>query len=130
MREFRRATFPASREERAAFVAKRRRVIRVAIPIDVHTVAATACGAFALATPLRVDHLLRLAVYEVLGTHAPQDKRDRSVRTTLEGLRDRKFVVDIDGRAYDRPEAVVLCSGAAQLRFFSTEPRRRSISAS
>ena len=97
-------------------------MIQVSIPIDVGTIAATASGAFALATPLRVERLLALAIYEALGTRAPQDKRDRSVRTALRGLRAGEFVVDIDGRLYDRPEAVVVCAGVVTLRFFSTEP--------
>ena len=120
---------PASREEAAAPGAKRRGVIRVPIPIDVRTIAGTACGAFALATPLRVEQLLRLAVYEVLGTRAPQDKRERGVRAALAGLRDGSFVIDVDGKIFECPDDVVVCSGTATLRFFSTEPRR-SVSAS
>ena len=98
-------------------------MIQVSIPIDIGTVTATTSGAFALATPLRVDRLLALAIYQALGTRAPQDKRERSVRTALRGLHAGEFVIDIDGRLYDRPEAVVVCSGTANLRFFSTEPR-------
>lgn len=108
--------------------AKRRGVIRVPIPIDVRTIAVTACGAFALVTPLRVEHLLRLAVYEVLGKRAPQDKRERGVRTTVAGLREGSFVVDVDGKIFARPDDVVVCSGTVTLRFFSTK-RRRSVSA-
>jgi hypothetical protein len=99
-------------------------VIRVPIPIDVRAIASTACEAFALVTPLRVEQLLRLAVYEVLGTRAPQDKRERGVRTALDGLREGSFVIDVDGKIFDCPEDVVVCSGTATLRFFSTEPRR------
>jgi len=104
-------------------------VIRIAIPIDVGTVAATECEAFALATPLRLDDIVRLAVYEALGPRAPHDKRERGVRTTLAGLEARKFVVDVDGRIYDSPGAVVVCAGTATLRFYSTEPRRRRMTA-
>jgi len=104
-------------------------VIRIAIPIDADTVAATGCEAFALATPLRVDEILRLAVCEALGPRAPDDKLERSVRATLAGLDARRFVVDIDGRIYDDCESVAVCSGVATLRFFSTEPRRRRMTA-
>jgi hypothetical protein len=101
-------------------------VIRVAIPIDVRTIASTACSAFALVTPLRVEQLLRLAVYEVLGTRAPQDKRERGIRATLDGLRDGSFVIDVDGKIFDCLDDVVVCAGTATLRFFSTERGRVS----
>jgi hypothetical protein len=105
--------------------AKLARVIRVSVPIDVGTIAAMASSAFALATPIRVDRLLELAVSQACGARAPQEKRDRSIRTTLDGFRAGKFVVDIDGRLFDRPEAVVVCAGRATLRFFSIEPAER-----
>jgi hypothetical protein len=100
-------------------------VIRVAIPIDVGTIAATANSAFALATPIRVDRLIALAVIAAGGARAPQEKRERTVRATLEGFRAGRFVVDVDGRLFDRPETVVVCAGTATLRFFSTEPAQR-----
>jgi len=100
-------------------------VIRVPIPIDLGTIAATGGGVFAAATPLRVDHLLALAVHEALGARAPLDKRQRSIRTALEGLRTGKFVIDVDGRICARGEDVIVCAGTAVLRFFSTEPRFR-----
>jgi hypothetical protein len=99
----------------------------VPIPIDVGTVGATGSYVFALATPLRVDRLLELAVREALGTRAPQDKRERGIRTTLDGFLSGRFVVDIDGRIYARPGDVVMRSGKVTLRFFSTEPSRRSL---
>jgi hypothetical protein len=102
-------------------------VIQVPIPIDVGTIVATTSSAFALATPLRVDRLVALAINEALGTKAPQDKRERSVRTALRGLHAGEFVVDVDGRVYDRAESVVVCSGVVTLRFFSTEPRFRRL---
>jgi hypothetical protein len=102
-----------------------RRVIRVPVPIDIGTIAATANSAFALATPIRVDRLIALAVIQAGGFRAPQEKRERNVRATLEGFRAGRFVVDVDGRTFDRPETVVVCSGVATLRFFSTEPARR-----
>ncbi len=98
-------------------------MIRVPVPIDVATVARTANSAFALATPLRVEQLLVLAVHEAHGARAPADKRERGIRTVLEGLRAGKFVVDVDGRIYERGDDVVVCAGTATLRFFSTEPR-------
>ena len=104
-------------------------MIRIAIPIDVGTVASTGCQAFAQATPLRLDEILRMAVCEALGPRAPEDKRERGIRATLSGLRARKFIVDVDGRLFDDAEAVVVCAGVATLRFFSTEPRRRRITA-
>jgi len=113
-----------SRKEDAMLSAKRRRVIRVPVPIDVGTIAETASCVFALATPICVERLLALAVLEALGGRAPQDKRERGIRTTLSGFAAGKFVVDVDGRIYDRPEAVVVCSGYAKLRFFSTEAYR------
>lgn len=104
-------------------------MIRVPIPIDLGTIAETASGAFALATPLRVDRLLALAVAQALGARAPHDKRERSIRTNLAAFLAGRFVVDIDGRIYDRPEAVVLCTGIATLRFFSIEHGRRTLPA-
>lgn len=102
-------------------------MIRVPIPIDLGTVAQTASGAFALATPLRVDRLLALAVTQALGARAPHDKRERAVRTNLAAFLAGRFVLDIDGRIYDRPEVVVLCAGVATLRFFSLEHGRRTL---
>lgn len=102
-------------------------MIRVPIPIDLPTIAATASDAFALATPLRVDRLLALAIEHSLGTRAPDDKRERSVRTNLRAFLAGQFVVDIDGRLYDRPDSVVVCSGIATLRFFASEPGRRRL---
>ena len=100
-------------------------MIRVSIPVDVGTVSATGSSAFALATPIRVERLLALAVSQSCGERAPQEKRDRHVRATLDGFRAGKFVVDIDGRLYDRADAVAVCSGVATLRFFLREPARR-----
>ncbi|HZO92777.1 MAG TPA: hypothetical protein VFB22_03330 [Candidatus Baltobacteraceae bacterium] len=93
-------------------------MLRVAVPIDVSAVARTASAAFALATPLRVRDLLTAAVVEALGPRAPQDKRERVVRSTLAGLAEATYVVEIDGRVYDDPDEVVVCSGIATLRFF------------
>jgi hypothetical protein len=93
-------------------------MLRVAIPIDVSAVARTASAAFALATPLRVGDVLRAAIHEALGPRAPQDKRERAVRSTVAGLRDGSFIVEIDGKRYSDPDDIVVCSGTATLRFF------------
>jgi hypothetical protein len=93
-------------------------MLRVAVPIDVSAVASTASTAFALATPLRVGDLVTAAVIEALGARAPQDKRERVVRTTLAGLTDGSFVVEIDGRTYGHPDDVAVCAGTVALRFF------------
>ena len=93
-------------------------MLRVAVPIDVSAVARTASAAFALATPLRVSDVLAAAVGEALGPRAPQDKRERVVRSTLTGLRDGSFIVEIDGKRYADPDDIVVCSGTATLRFF------------
>lgn len=93
-------------------------MIRVPIPIDIGTIAATGSDAFALATPLRVEALIGLAVNEALGPRAPQDKRERTLRATLSGFLAGKFRVHIDGRFFDRLDDTVVCAGTATLRFF------------
>jgi hypothetical protein len=100
-------------------------VIRVAIPIDVGMIGATGSGAFALATPLRVGYLVALAIREALGARAPEEKRRRTVRTTLAGLAAGRFVVDVDGRLFRSPDDVVVCAGIVALRFFMSERRRQ-----
>ena len=91
-------------------------MLRVAVPIDVSAVARTASAAFALATPLRVSDVLAAAVGEALGPRAPQDKRERVVRSTVAGLREGW--IEIDGKRYADPDHIVVCSGTATLRFF------------
>jgi O-acetyl-ADP-ribose deacetylase (regulator of RNase III) len=93
-------------------------MLRVAVPIDVSAVARTASIAFALATPLRVGDLVTAAIAEALGPRAPQDKRERVVRSTLAGLLSGTYVVEVDGRIYTDPDDVAVCSGTATLRFF------------
>jgi hypothetical protein len=93
-------------------------MLRVAIPIDVSAVSCAASAAFALVTPLRVGDLLAAAVVEALGPRAPQDKRDRVIRSTLAGLRAGTYLVEIDGRTYTDPDDVAVCAGTATLRFF------------
>ncbi len=104
-------------------------MIRVPVPIDLATIANTGSSAFAFATPLRVDRILVLAVSQALGTRAPDDKRQRAIRTTLDGFRRGRFLVHIDGRIFERADAVVVCAGAVTLRFFSTEPTQRTLPA-
>jgi len=100
-------------------------MLRVAVPIDVSAVARTASAAFALATPLRVRDLVTAAIVEALGPRAPQDKRERVIRSTLTGLAQGTYLLEIDGRVYDGVDDVVVCSGTATLRFFL----RRALSA-
>ncbi|MBV8601411.1 MAG: hypothetical protein JO359_07590 [Candidatus Eremiobacteraeota bacterium] len=94
-------------------------MIRVPVPIDLGTAVTADASAFALATPIRVVTLLELAIARVLGGRAPQDKRERALRTTVAGLRAGSFVVDVDGRRIDDPDRIVVCSGSATLRFFA-----------
>ena len=54
---------------------------------------------------------------------APEDKFARSVRATLGGLASGHYTVDIDGRHFSNPDDVVVCVGAADIRFFL--PARR-----
>ncbi len=97
-------------------------MIRVRVPLDLHAVASSGAAAFALATPLRVRDLLALAVREAIGDLAPQDKFLRSVHRTLRGLALGDYTLNIDGRTFADPETVVVCSGTADIRFF-TSPR-------
>ncbi len=94
-------------------------MIRVSIPIDVGTIAATESSVFAHATPIRVDRLLALAVLEALGPRAPQDKRARAIRTTLAGFTAGLFTIEVDGRLFADPQGVVVCGNVATLRFFA-----------
>jgi hypothetical protein len=103
------------------------RVIRVRIPLDLHAVAADGSAAFALATPLRVRELLALAVREAIGARAPHDKFLRSMRRTLAGLADGDFTLDVDGRSFSDAEAVIVCGGTADVRFFVGRRRRAQI---
>lgn len=96
-------------------------MIRVRVPLDLHAVAADGSAAFALATPLRVRELLALAVREAIGSRAPYDKFKRSVHRTLAGLDRGDFIVDINGRSFVDADAVVVCEGTADVRFFLTQ---------
>lgn len=90
--------------------------------MDIHTIAASGSGAFALATPLRVRDLIALAVREAIGMRAPQDKFVRSVRTTLLGLASGRYTVDINGEAFSDPDEVVVCRDIVRVRFFLPAP--------
>jgi hypothetical protein len=96
-------------------------VIRVRVPLDLHAVATDGSAAFALATPLRVRELLALAVREAIGSRAPYDKFVRSVHRTLAGLAQGDFIVSINGRRFVDADAVVVCEGIADVRFFLTQ---------
>ena len=93
-------------------------MIRVRVPLDVHAVACSGSGAFALATPVRVAELISLAVREAIGTRAPADKFARSLRTTLSGLQCGRFTVAIDGREYRSADEVVMCESIAHVGFY------------
>lgn len=93
-------------------------MLRVAVPIDVSAVSRTASTAFALATPLRVGDVVAAGVIEALGSRAPQDKRERVLRSVLAGLASGTYAVEIDGRFYLDADDVVVCSGTVHLRFF------------
>jgi hypothetical protein len=102
-------------------------MIRVKVPLDLHAVATGGSGAFALATPLRIRDLLAFAVREAIGARAPHDKFSRSVHRTLAGLASGDFVIDVDGRAFTDAEAVVVCAGTANVRFFLSQRRRPAL---
>ncbi|MFZ0030793.1 MAG: hypothetical protein WAK84_02850 [Candidatus Cybelea sp.] len=102
-------------------------MIRVKVPLDLHAVAIGGSSAFALATPLRVRDLLAFAVREAIGSRAPHDKFSRSVHRTLAGLAKGDFTVDIDGRTFADAEAVVVCEGTADIRFFLATRRRAAL---
>jgi hypothetical protein len=102
-------------------------MIRVKVPLDLHAVAVGGSGAFALATPLRIRDLLNFAVREALGTRAPYDKFVRSIHRTLAGLAAGDFLVDVNGRCFADADAIVVCEGTADIRFFLTARRRTSL---
>lgn len=99
-------------------------MIRVKVPLDLHAVAQGGCGAFALATPLRIRDLLGFAVREAIGMRAPRDKFSRSVHRTLAGLEAGDFTIDVNGRSFADADAVVVCDGIVDIRFFLSQRRR------
>jgi len=114
------------RQEASLDGANRRRMIRVSVPVDLNAVVSNASAAFALATPLRLADLVATAVVVSLGRRAPQDKRERAVRRTLDGLHAGEFVVEIDGRVYSDAHEVVVCAGVVALRFFARRSYRHA----
>ncbi len=102
-------------------------MIRVRVPLDLHAVASCGSAAFALATPLRVRELLALAVREAIGARAPHDKFQRSMKRTLAGLAAGDFTVDVNGRHFTDGDAVVVCAGTADVRFFLAHRRSAGI---
>jgi len=106
---------------------KRPLMIRVKVPLDLHAVAVGGSGAFALATPLRIRDLLEFAVREALGSRAPQDKFSRSIARTLVGLAAGDFIVDVDGRGFTDADAIVVCEGTANVRFFLSRRRHAAL---
>jgi len=104
-------------------------VVRVNVPLDLSVVRSTACAAFAIATPMRIEQIIALAVREAQGAKAPVDKIKRCIRATLAGFYAGNFFVDVDGRAFKDPRAVVMCERWATVRFFlraGTSKRKRS----
>jgi hypothetical protein len=98
-------------------------VIRVKVPLDVHAVAVDGSGAFALATPLRVRELLALTVREAIGARAPQDKFARTMRRTLAGLAAGDFTLAVNGRRFTDADAVIVCDGILDVRFYIVSRR-------
>jgi hypothetical protein len=102
-------------------------MIRVKVPLDLHAVVVGGSVAFALATPLRVRDLIAYAVREAIGTRAPHDKFLRSIHRTLAGLAAGDFTIDVNGRAFADPDAVVVCERSADVRFFLSKRRRGAL---
>ncbi len=88
------------------------------IPLDLSAVARTGATVFSLATPVRVRELLALAVREAIGELAPPDKFSRSMHRTLSGLCAGDYTLNIDGRTFADPDAVVVCGSTADVRFY------------
>lgn len=102
-------------------------MIRVKVPLDLHAVAIGGAGTFALVTPLRVRDVLRFAVREAIGLRAPHDKFARSMHRTLAGLAEGDFIIDVDGRTFTDPDAVIVCERTADVRFFLSQRRRAAL---
>lgn len=97
-------------------------MIRVKVPLDLHAVATGGSATFALATPLLVHQLLALAVRIAIGERAPHDTFARSMHRTLKGLQSGDYTVEVDGRVFANPNAVVVCGTTADVRFFVRQP--------
>lgn len=98
-------------------------MITVRVPVDLHAVATSGCSVFASVTPLRIYHLLSLAVRETIGVRAPQERVVRNLRAAIGGLLSGRFTVDVDGRRFEHPDEVVVCGQTAQVRFFLARER-------
>lgn len=61
---------------------------------------------------------MALAVREAIGARAPSDKFQRSLRTTLIGLEDGRFLLTVDGRLVARTDDVIMCRQTAHVQFF------------
>ena len=109
-------------------------VVRVNVPLDLSVVRSTACAVFALATPMRIDQIVALAVREAQGAKAPVDKIKRCIRATLAGFYAGHFFVDVNGRTFRDPRTVVMCERWANVRFFlrarAAQRKRRVVVAS
>lgn len=73
---------------------------------------------------MRLDKVVELAVKEAQGQRAPADKVARTIATTLAGLAAGHFTVDVDGRTFSDPHAVIVCAGRADVRFFMASRTR------
>lgn len=73
---------------------------------------------------MRIERVVELAVKEAQGLRAPADKVERSITATLAGLYAGHFTVDVDGRTFEDPFAVVVCAGSATVRFFLSSQSR------
>ncbi len=102
-------------------------MIRVRVPLDLHAVAVGGSGTFALVTPLRIRDLLKFAVREAIGARAPHDKFSRSVHRTLAGLAAGDFIIEVDGRSFADADAIVVCEGTADVRFFLSQRPRATL---
>lgn len=96
---------------------------RVRVPLDLHTIAESGAGTFAMATPLRVRELLSLVVRQAIGARAPDDTFRRSLQTTLAGLRKGRFMLDVEGRRFDDPDDVIVCAETVEVRFYHPAAR-------
>ncbi|MHB8306345.1 MAG: hypothetical protein ACYDEU_10095 [Vulcanimicrobiaceae bacterium] len=97
------------------------------MPLDLHAVTRTGSAVFACGTPLRVRHVVALAVREAIGARAPRETFQRSLRATLDGLSGGRYAVHIDGRRVRDPEAVIVCDAVAQVRFYLPHTSRAAV---
>lgn len=72
---------------------------------------------------MRLRHLLSLAIREAIGPRAPHDKFLRTLRATLANFSAGRFIVDVNGRAFEHPDDVVVCTQTVNVRFFLARQR-------